>query len=186
MQNAFITGKQIYLRPLEVEDAKLYEKWVNDVEVKKYYDIPRPSNYAIAEDFIKNLYKSTDRYVIMGIVVKKNNRLIGYTHLSNINYVDSNCMFAILIGEKEYWGKGLGTEATNLTIAYAFDILNMNKVWLNVHAPNVGGIKAYEKAGFVKEGLKRQDKYYAGKWHDTILMSILQSEWRQQKGRADS
>lgn len=184
MKNVFLTGKKIYLRPLEVEDAKLYEKWVNDIEVKKTFDTPRPINYEVAEDLIKNLYKNCERSIRLGIVVKKNDQLIGYTHLSNINYVDSHCMFAVLIGEKDYWSKGLGTEATELTVSYAFDILNMNKVWLIVYDFNPGGVKAYEKAGFIKEGVKRQDKYYAGKRHDTIMMSILQKEWRQRKEKA--
>ena len=176
MGNAFLTGDRLDLRSLEAGDADLFAKWSNDEEVKRFFDTPHPSSRDRAEDSIRAMGK--DRNVNLGIVIRESDRLIGWCRLWSFNYVDRNCLYAILIGEKECWGQGYGTEATRLMVGYAFRTLNMHKVSLYVNAPNKGAIRAYEKAGFVREGMKREDKFYDGVYHDTVTMSILEREWR--------
>lgn len=86
-------------------------------------------------------------------------------------------MFGIVIGEKDCWGKGYGTEVTRLMVWHGFQNLNLNRIWLNVYDFNPRGIRAYEKAGFKKEGALRQAMYAEGKYHDTFVMGILREEW---------
>lgn len=179
MKNAFLVGDQTYLRSLATEDVDSLLKWSNDIEIKKYFDSPKPHN----REQIEIMLKGAGNQILLGIVAKAEDRLIGYTQLSNINYIDSNAMYAVLIGEKDYWGHGLGTEITRLMVDYAFNILNLNKVWLNVNAPNAGAVRAYEKAGFTREGVKREDKYFDGRFHDTIFMGVLKKEWKRKRPR---
>ena len=79
--------------------------------------------------------------------------------------------------DKGSWGQGYGTEATRLVVQHAFATLNLNRVWLEVYEYNPRGLRAYEKVGFRKEGVKRQDNYRAGRYWDTIVMAILREEW---------
>ena len=64
---------------------------------------------------------------------------------------------------------------------YAFETLNLNRVWLHVYEYNERGIRAYEKVGFKREGVLRQDRYHAGRYWDTITMAILREEWETRK-----
>ena len=91
---------------------------------------------------------------------------------------DRHSGFGIVIGDKESWDKGYGTEATTLLVRYAFETLNLNRVWLHVFEENARAVRAYEKAGFRREGLLRQDHYRDGRYHNTIVMGLLRDEWK--------
>jgi RimJ/RimL family protein N-acetyltransferase len=82
-----------------------------------------------------------------------------------------------MLGEPEEWGKGYGSEATRLVLRYAFETLNLNRVWLHVYEYNERGLRAYEKAGFRREGRLRQEMFRDGRYWDTIVMGILRDEW---------
>jgi len=83
----------------------------------------------------------------------------------------------IAIGDKSFWNKGCGTEAMGLLLRHGFDTLNLNRVFLRVHEPNKRAIRAYEKAGFIKEGCLRQAVFKNGSYQDMFIMSVLRSEW---------
>ncbi|MBU7025134.1 MAG: GNAT family N-acetyltransferase, partial [Theionarchaea archaeon] len=85
----------------------------------------------------------------------------------------------IFIGEKKYWGKGYGTEAVRLGLKLAFEALNLNKVYLRAFINNKRAQKCYEKAGFKKEGILRQDMFKNGNYIDCIVYSILMEEYFQ-------
>jgi [ribosomal protein S5]-alanine N-acetyltransferase len=176
MKNPFLLGTKIYLRPLEREDAPLFVPWVNDPEVTRTLDLYRPMNLQAEEEFIEQIYKS-DHDLTLGIVIKQTDILIGSTGLRLINFKDHHTSFGIFIGEKSEWGKGYGAEATSLMTKYAFETLHMNRVWLHVREDNERGIRAYERVGFKREGVLRQDVYREGRYWDTITMAILREEW---------
>ena len=87
----------------------------------------------------------------------------------------------ITIGEKEYQGKGYGTEAMEVLLEYGFKTVNLNRIQLRVYEFNSRAIKSYNKIGFVEEGRMRQGIFIKGKYHDIIFMSILQEEWLKEK-----
>lgn len=177
-------GERIYLRPLEREDAPVMLPWVNDPDVLATLFMYTPKNLQAELDFIEHLYKS-DTDIVLGIVLKESDRLIGSTGLHRIDWKNRHCAFGILIGDKAQWGKGYGTEATRLMTDYAFGVLGMHRVWLHVYEYNQRGIRAYEKAGFVREGVLREDRYHNGRFFNTLVMGMLRSEWeaRQRKSR---
>jgi RimJ/RimL family protein N-acetyltransferase len=83
----------------------------------------------------------------------------------------------IAIYNPEFWSKGYGKEATKLVLKYSFDILNLNRIQLHVANNNKNGIKAYEKAGFVTEGILREAMYHNNKYVDFYVMSILRTDF---------
>lgn len=83
-----------------------------------------------------------------------------------------------LIFDPECIGRGIGTEAVKMLTGYAFDFLNAHRVWLGVSAENIGAIKCYEKAGYIREGVLRDEIWNRGKYVDAIRMSLLEYEWR--------
>lgn len=181
MKNPFLIGSKVYLRPLEREDAPLFVPWANDSAVTRTLEaLYHPINLQIEVDFIDRMYKS-EHNVVLGIAVRGTDALIGVTGLHQIDYKNRRTVFGIFIGEKNEWGKGYGTEATALITGYAFETLNLHRVSLRVYEDNERGIRAYEKVGFKKEGVLRQDIYREGRYWDTFMMGILHEEWAARK-----
>ena len=181
MRSPFLTGTKVYLRPLEREDAPRLVPWINDAEVTRTLEVfYRPMNLQTELEFIENIYKS-EHDVVLGIAVKQTDALIGATGLHRLDGKNRRASFGIFIGEKAEWGKGYGTEVTTLMTGYAFETLNLNRVWLHVYEYNERGIWAYEKVGFKREGVLRQDRYHEGRYWDTITMAILREEWEARK-----
>jgi diamine N-acetyltransferase len=108
---------------------------------------------------------------------------IGTTGLHAIDWRRRMACFGIEIGRKEEWGKGHGTEATELMVRYAFHTLNLNRVWLHVYEFNERGIRAYERVGFKHEATLRQDCYRDGRFWDVHHMGILRAEWERAERR---
>lgn len=187
MKNPFRIGRTIYLRPLEREDAPLFVVWLNDPEVTRTLSMHRPVDLATEEEFIATIPKSEHDFVL-GVALQATNELIGTVGIHDIDWKNRHGTFGINVGAKHEWNKGYGTEATGLMVAYAFDTLNLHRVRLLVFASNARAIRMYEKVGFRREGILRQDRFHAGRYWDTIAMAILRDEWDAtgQQSKADS
>lgn len=177
MQNSFLIGKTIYLRPIDRADAPTIQPWINDPDVRRHLLAYRPMNLQGEEDFIDNLRKSDDS-VPLGIVIRESDRFIGTCGLHKIDLKNRQSAFGIVLGVKDEWDHGHGTEATRLIVGYGFDTLNLHRIWLHVAEDNARAIHCYEKVGFQREGTLRQDHFRAGRYWDTIVMGLLQDEWR--------
>jgi RimJ/RimL family protein N-acetyltransferase len=177
MQNPFLVGDKIYLRPLEKEDARLCAVWFNDAEVTRTLLTYRPLSVPAEEGFLERI-SGDENSLALGIVVQETDQLIGVCGLKNIDWRSRHAEFGITIGAKQEWGKGYGAEATKLIVRHSFLTLNLNRVYLHTIATHERALRAYERAGFQREGLARQGLYRDGKYHDLVLMSILREEWR--------
>jgi RimJ/RimL family protein N-acetyltransferase len=177
MNNPFLIGKLIYLRPLEREDAPLAEPWFNDQEVTRTLRTTGPISLHAEQSLIEKLTQN-EQAVTLVIVVRELGKAIGVTGLHQIDFRNRQAGFGITIGDKACWGRGYGTEATVLVVQHAFQTLNLNRVWLHAFENNDRGLRTYEKVGFKREGLLRQDNFRLGRYWDTIAMAILRDEWQ--------
>ena len=176
MKNPYLIGEKIYLKPLDLEDAALIGPWANDPEVTRTLSMHRPNTIENEIEFIQRMAKSeTD--LALGIVRRDDDRMIGVTGLHRIDWRVRQACFGISIGDRSQWDLGLGTEATRLMVRHAFETLNLNRVWLHVNASNPRGERAYEKAGFTREGVLREAAYREGAFIDVITMAILRAGW---------
>jgi [ribosomal protein S5]-alanine N-acetyltransferase len=180
VQSPYLIGDLVYLRPLERADAPLVQPWINDPAVRYSIRMFRPVNLQSEEEFISKANQD-EHSLVLGIVAKEDDRLVGAAGLQAIDFRSRHASFGLAIGMPADWGKGYGTETTRLLVRHAFETLNLNRVWLQVYEDNVRGIRAYEKAGFRKEGVMRQEIFRAGRYWDTIIMAILRSEWVDQQ-----
>lgn len=179
---ALAEGSLVLLRPLERGDLnERYLSWLNDPEVTRYTEIGTfPST---AED-LENYYRSvigSKNDVMLAVVEKRSGRHIGNVKLGPIHWVHRRATFGILIGEKEFWGKGMGLEATQLMVSYGFDRLNLHRMDLGVFAEHEAAVRCYEKAGFKVEGRMREDLFLDGKYRDRLRMGILRSDYKPAK-----
>lgn len=176
MQTPFLIGSRVYLRPLDLADAPVLTAWLNNPEVTRYLRLHRPLMPLAEEAFLRKMSES-ERDIVLGIVTREPEQFIGVTGLHQMDACNRHVQFGITLGEKSAWGKGYGTEATRLMVRYAFDTLNLNRVWLHVYEYNERGVRVYQKAGFRMEGRLRQETFRDGRYWDTFVMAVLREEW---------
>lgn len=167
----------MYLRPLEPEDADIVHRWYEDTRIQTLMGDPplslagRRRHY---DDAVKGDGADVFRFVIC---LLEDDRAIGRTDLFEIDRQNGSCAFGITIGDPELWGHGLGTDAVNALVDFAFGQLRMERVWLDTDDHNDRAQAAYRKAGFTQEGRFRRAFYQDGRWSDDLRMAILREEW---------
>ena len=166
------------LREIQKEDIPLINKWRNDQEIiallgNNFLYIAKEVDEAWFENYLQHRDKSRR----FAIVEQAGNCMIGTAQLTNIHGINQSAEFSIAIGEKEYWNKGVGKQATRMVMAHGFDDLNLHRIYLTVLARNERAIRLYENAGFVREGIMRESMYKQGVFEDLLIMSILRKEY---------
>ncbi|GAB3232858.1 GNAT family protein [Hymenobacter seoulensis] len=177
----------ITLAPLQPEHVTHFYRWIQDPEVIEYSLSAFQTMTTEAQIdpwFARTLHD--DSSLNLGIFTTDTHQLLGYAGISGISRLNQSGEYFILIGEKAYWGRGVGTEATKQVLTRGFAELNLNRIMLTVSEPNVGGVKAYAKAGFVVEGRMREACLRNGQFHDKLILSVLKAEWQQSVAGASS
>jgi diamine N-acetyltransferase len=184
-----IIGERIRFRGVERADIPRFVEWLNDPEVIRGILIRYPISQADEEGWFDRMLTHPVHERVMGIEVKENVengsvdswKLIGTCAFFHIDWRLQSAEFGIMIGDKQYWNKGYGTEAVRLLVQHGFDTLNLNRIFLHVFETNPRAIRAYEKAGFILEVRQRQAEFMDGRYIDVLLMSILKSEYLRDK-----
>lgn len=170
-------NKIIKLRKLSTNDYSTYHNWRNDIEVMKTTS-PQLDIYTLeeTEQFISVIASQANAKGYM-IEHKESGQTVGIVSLINIDYKNRSAECILDIGARDMWGKGIGTSAMYLILGFAFYELNLHRVYLQVFSFNERAIKLYEKMGFTHDGKFREAIYRDGRWHDTVIMSILKKEY---------
>jgi RimJ/RimL family protein N-acetyltransferase len=178
-----IYGEHIRLRAAEREDVKKFCVWVNDPEVTRYLSLYLPMSRVDEENWFDSMTKRDQSEKTLVIEARDGNgwKMIGNCGVFGIDPVNRLGELGIMIGEKDEWNKGYGTETMTLLLRHSFDTLNLNRAYLQVYAENTPAKRSYEKAGFVEECRLRQAVYKHGRYDDVIVMSVLRSEWDARK-----
>ena len=184
MSVIYYEGDRICFRPIELADEPSLRRWINDPRVWATLSGRPPFNECREREWIEGLGKDRANYVF-GIVVKNGERLIGSCGLHGISAVNHSAELGIAIGDVEFQNQGYGTEAVRLALRFGFEELNLNRVGLHVLATNARAVRAYEKAGFVREGCARQAFYRRGAYRDILLYAVLREQWDDESPAAD-
>ncbi len=170
----FLEGDRIYLRgvsPGDVQEA--YFRWMNDSSVNKYLESRfYPHSLETLRDYVKGKLGDAEN-PFFAIVLKKGDRHIGNIKLGPINTIHRLADIGIIIGEKDCWGKGYATESICLVVKYAFGTLNLHKLTAGFYEPNMQSMKAFLKAGFKQEGVRKSHCYCGGKYVDDIIVGLV-------------
>ncbi len=169
-----LEGEKVYISPMNIEDAEIYAKWLNNREITQYLSIH--NSLVSIEGERKYLEKFITEEYHLAIIKKENDELIGNIGLENINYKNGTASLGIFIGEKDNTSKGYGSEAIRLLVQYAFDSLRLHNIMLMVYDFNIRAIKAYTKCGFKEFGRQHEALFINGKYHDIVYMEIINSK----------
>ncbi len=178
MKAVFIEGQRIRLCVLDPKaDLSAYERWVNDSETTEYMGIGRyPLSKTKLAEYIKRYNASQD--FLLGIFLKEDGRHIGNITLHYIDKQNNSAEIGILIGEKDYRGRGYGYEAVAVLVAHAFNRLGLHKLTTGMIVGNVASQRMFEKAGFVQEGRLRESFYLGGCYYDCLRYGLIDKEWK--------
>ena len=173
-----LEGSRLYLRPLTNEDAEFYLSNMSNSQVRRLTGTKRIFSQSMIDQFIERVTAESDNIHLL-IVLKEKDRIIGDIALLDVDYLNRSAHLRIAIFNEADCGQGYGTEAITLLLDYGFGILNLHRIEIGVYSYNARAIRAYEKIGFVQEGIQREALYYNHAYHNSITMSILEHEFRQ-------
>jgi RimJ/RimL family protein N-acetyltransferase len=172
----FIEGKEIALIAKNSTLVSLYCKWIDDPICRKYapFIIPRT-----VEDIKKFLepQMGVKKLIEFDIYHKGEGKVIGFIGVKEINWFHRFAEIFYLIGERDFWHRGLATKAVILVLNYAFKELNLHKIYAQVMDPNIASIRVLDKCGFTLEGTFKEGYYIDGKYHDIKRYGLLKAEW---------
>ena len=174
-QIVFLQAKKCFLRPLEKSDAPLLTRWINDSEVTQFLERTMPMMHATEEKWIDGLAGSKTDIVLL--IVTNTGEPIGVMGIHGMNWIDGTATTGAFIGEKEYWGKGFGTDAKMILLNYAFNILNLRKICSRVYAFNVRSIAYSKHCGYVDDGVQKKHVFRNGEYHDVIQLALFKENW---------
>ncbi len=170
-----LKGEKIYLRPMKNSDKDKTLKWKNNLNIRKmalYHPFPITDELE-SEQFDNILTDKNNKDIYLAICLNGEKKLVGFTTLRDINWVKRNCEAGCIIGERKYRGQGIGKETTLLLIKYAFDYLNLHKIYLKILAENKVSIHLAKKLNFKQEGLLKEEFFWDGKYWDVLVLGMV-------------
>lgn len=166
-----LVGKRVALGPARRDLVPLYHLWEQQLDVIVGFGRAMPMSLEERQEAFFSMYRSEARndFTVYGRL-GADWRPIGYTTL-NVDRRWEVATFAIALGERK--DQGLGTEAVQLTLDWAFNVAGLKNVQLEVCAPNLRAIRAYEKAGFKHLGVRRNGTRWLGRQCDQVIMDAI-------------
>lgn len=165
--------------------AEALSKWSRDSEFWRLMDsgVARTFSVRNTKEWIeKDQEKERPDHFIFAIYSLEDDHLIGDIGLGGVHWTHGDAFVGIGLGERQYWGKGYGTDAMRVILRYAFTELNLHRVSLDVFEYNPRAMRSYEKVGFSYEGRMRGMLNRDGKRWDFVYMGILKEEWQRLEG----
>jgi len=183
--NPIVHGERVYLRPAERSDLATFVRWFNDAETVRYLGMLGPMSLAGEERwFDAMLERMGKRDFHFVICLRSDGRPIGTAGLHAVDFESGSAAFGIAIGDEADRNRGLGTDALGAICDFGFGDLRLERIYLDVYAPNERARRSYERAGFVLEGTQRRAHFSDGRFDDVHRMSLLRDEWLALRGRA--
>lgn len=184
MMNSYISGEKIYLRAPTLEDAEgQWHEWLSDEETTRWMaDQYWPNSIAKQIDYVKNSETDKSR-LLLSIINKSDDKMIGVCNLSQINYIHRYCSQAILIGDKKFRNGPHMLEAVSLLLRTAFIRLNMRLVRSAYVETNEASEVIHKTFKFKEIGKFNDMIWDRGKYVPLVLVSLSQKDWMERNPR---
>lgn len=167
-----LVGNQVYLRPITEEDTESILNWRNSDEVRPYFLYQKPFTKEGHLSWLKEMIHS-GKGVQFIICLKENHQPIGSTYLRDYDPVCRKAEYGVFIGEREYRGRGIGTESLGLTLSFGFTTWGLHKIFARALSDNQASINSFLKEGFVQEAYLRDEVWIDGRYRDILFLAKL-------------
>lgn len=185
-ERPLIRGERVWLRPIEERDLAAWRTLINDTEVGGWAGYQLPLSPEMARAFLERAtarMTAGEAYVFT-VCELGADTFIGHTRLKDVDYPTGSVELSISM-LRQYIGGGWGADAQRALLRFAFGTLGLRRVWLVVDAENERAIRSYERVGFRREGLLREERMVKGRLADAVIMAILQREWLDRSREPD-
>ncbi len=173
-----IVGSKVRLRPLRSDDVRLFAEWLRDPEVSHHLGRTSfPRTEADERRWVEKVAADEANHVFA--IEALSGAVIGSIGLHNLDWGRRQAELGIVIGERRYWDRGLGTDAVRALLGFAFDEMGLGRISLTVFDDNPRAIRCYEKCGFRHEGVERTVRVGAGRYRTELRMGIVAREFRE-------
>jgi RimJ/RimL family protein N-acetyltransferase len=169
----FIEGDRIYLCTANIDNINLYTKWMNNPKIRKYARYEMPLTVEEVKKYFEPTKEEVKTDIFFEIWHKNSKNPIGYTGFIRINWFTRSAHIFFLIGDIDYWGQNIATEAGQLVINYGFEELNLHKIVARVFSPNKASLRVVEKLGFNLEITLKKEIYIDGEFVDAFEYIII-------------
>jgi diamine N-acetyltransferase len=174
-----IAHGSVYLRAVERDDIPRFVSWLNDGRTSRPIGFRSPMSIPMEEAWFERLVADQGKTVYMFTVcLLADDRPIGSVSLFDLDLVNGSAGLGIMIGEPGDRGRGHGTDTLEALVAFGFDSLRLERIWLDVFDFNPGARRVYERVGFQHEGVQRHAIFREGRFFDDHRMAILSGDWR--------
>ncbi|WP_152655334.1 GNAT family N-acetyltransferase [Oceanobacillus sp. CFH 90083] len=170
--------ERLLLREMKQEDLQDVHSYASDPELTTFLTWEAHQTLADTEAFIKLLITQYKKGTgeAWAIVWKENKRVIGTMDLVwNQKQYSAELAYAI---SREYWRKGIGTEAAKAVLRFGFEELKLERIYARCYPDNIASYRLMEKSGMIYEGTLRKSMQRKGKQEDARIYSILKDEFR--------
>ncbi|MBN2517359.1 MAG: GNAT family N-acetyltransferase [Candidatus Altiarchaeota archaeon] len=184
MVSYHLTGEKIKLRALEESDIDgPYLDWLNDPDVTRFMTA---GIFPQTKEMLRNFYKSisgAQTCVYYAILDKATDKHIGNIKLDHIDWINRRAEIGVLVGDRNFWGRGVCKEAVGLVTEYAFKKLDLRKIMIWANTENTAAVRCYKSNGYKEEGRLREMNYNpdSGKYDDHICLALFKDEWVKRK-----
>lgn len=175
-----LIGENLILRPLKRSDSEVVKKWRNDLETIKMAQLIRfPKTDEMDKEWWDHvLTDKSNRNIYFAVTIKSSQNIIGIIQLTNIDWISGTAVWGLIIGDKSNQGKGYGTEAARILFDYAFNVLNLRKIFGYPIEFNKSTLRMHKKIGqFSEEGRLKKHVYFENKYYDVLIISIFKEEY---------
>lgn len=172
-----LTNLKVYLRAIELDDYKKSIEWRRDQEI---WEMLVGRRYFVSQAYEKKWVEnagSSPTDIKLAICDQENGTYIGNAYLSDVDFFNRSANAGYLLGDREYWGKGFGTDVSLLMLHHAFYDLGLQRVQARVLVDNKASLRVLEKTGYKKEGLLRKAAFKKGELQDLVLMAVLKEDF---------
>ena len=183
-EDVFLTGGRVVLRSLMPGDLTAWYAWFNDGEVTGAMNKGIfPNTFEAQSDYLGHLMASnTD--LQLAITSKEESRLVGVIGIHKIEWLHKRGDISLVIGDRQAWRKGYGTEAIELMVRHGFERMNLHKITAGMWSSNEGSRRSFEKAGFVLEGTLKENYFRDDGYQDEYRYGIFRRDW-ESRGREE-
>lgn len=176
----FRIGPRVSLQPVSLDDVPLLVKWANDPATRQLARNSFPRTLEAVKKQVEDNATVSQKSDMIWFTVLYNTdvKIIGEAKLTRITWANRNAALWVGIGDTEYWHQGLGRNAGELALGYAFEELQMHKIFVHVLVDHERAIAALEAAGFRREITYREQVYFDYSYHDLAVYAIFEADWR--------
>ncbi len=172
--------ERLLLRPLEMSDSSAFLGIFSDARTMQYWSKEPISSMAEAESLIKQdiEWSELDNCICLGVALSDSNLVVGKITLFQLDKQNRRAEIGYVMDRRQ-WGKGYMTEAMEWLLDYAFEVLKLHRMEADTDPDNIPSLALLERFGFAREGLFRDRWRVHGKWHDSVMLGLLEEDYRK-------